>query len=825
MLDWLIYFLGAGAVAIAVFSYFDIIVSTKLTGFVLILLAFFLGFVAYRIYWRAGVKNLPQPEPLSQIYRRHQRGEAINLAQYFSLEAAVEFLESIDVAQNMHHLYLDTIHLAYTLANNPRIEYLLSRTGIDPRVFLQEAEEKLATLPHEGRGLSLSATILRAISQSLAIAASEKHSRIQVGDLLAAIASTDPTLKQKFTDLGLSKEDILNIVYWESTVTEEREARRRFWERPSRRRGIGRDWAAGYTPTLSRFAHDVTGEIEKKGFELHLIGHGRTIEEIERILSRSAKANVLLLGEPGVGKKTVVYGFAKKVLEGKALGNLSFKHVMELDVAALLSGVANPGELNARVKDSFNDAVRAGNIILYIDEIDNLFGGGGGEVGVIDASEIIAPYLASSQIQIIGSTTYEAYHQTIERNSMVTGNFSKIEMSPPATDDVIRILEDVAPRIERRTGVVFSYQAIAEIVRTAERYIGDRPFPEKGIDVMDDVGIFCATGGKRIVSVQDVWQVISQRVKVPVGEVKAEEKEKLLRLEEILHQRVIDQEEGIRVISEAMRRARAGLAETKRPIGTFLFLGPTGVGKTETSKALAQAYFGSEKAMIRLDMNEYQTVDSINRLIGSPPGVRYVEAGGELTRAVREKPFTVVLLDEIEKAHSNVLNLFLQVLDEGRLVDNLGRTVDFTNTIIIGTSNAGSELIREAVKSGEDQTKLKDRLLEYLQREGIFRPEFLNRFDAVVAFKPLSLKEIRQVAQLMIDKVNQQLKEREIQVRVTPEALNLLAQLGYDPTYGARPMRRVIQEKVENLVANKLISGEVKRGAVVEVGVEDIKVK
>jgi len=490
---------------------------------------------------------------------------------------------------------------------------------------------------------------------------------------------------------------------------------------------------------------------------------------------------------------------------------------LQLDLGRLLAGT--PEQIEAKIVTAFNEAVTAGNIILFVEDIHSLFGGEISKIGAIDASEVILPYLQSSQLQLIGTTTFKEYHQYIEANSAVAASFEKIEVSEPTENETIRILEDTAPMIETRNKVVVTYEALKEIVKLAKRYLFDRPFPEKAIDLLDEVAVYVASRtADKIITPVHVQQLISEKTKIPVGEVQETEKDKLLNLEEFLHKRVIDQNEAIAAISEAMRRARSGLKKEGKPIGSFLFLGPTGVGKTETARALAESYFGSESAMSRLDMSEFKTPESMDRLIGTPDGHE-----GVLTSQIKENPFCLLLLDEIEKAHPDVLNLFLAILDEGRMTDRFGKKVDFSNSIIIATSNAGAELIRESIKAGESPEILREKLLEYLQRGGIFKPEFLNRFDGVISFKPLTQNEIYQIAQLIIQKLaNRLAAEKEIFLKVAPEAIQKLSVLGYNPEMGARPMERVITDKVENWLAEKMLRGEIQKGQTIEFKESDI---
>ncbi len=451
------------------------------------------------------------------------------------------------------------------------------------------------------------------------------------------------------------------------------------------------------------------------------------------------------------------------------------------------------------------DAVRAGNVILFIENIHTLFDSSQA-AGVIDASEILLPFLMSANVQVVGTTTPSDYHKTIANDSGLSQALEKISIEEPSKENVYKILRDIVPHIEAYNGVWVLFQAIRGVVELSDRYIKNVPFPEKAIDLLQESAVY--TTAKRhssVVEITDVEAVLESRTGVPVGVSTADERQKLLSLEEDLHKQVIGQDDAITAIANAMRRARSGISSDKKPIGGFLFIGPTGVGKTETAKALSEIYFGSEDKMIRFDMSEYQNESSINRLIG------YGNVGGLLTTQIIDNPFSLILLDEIEKAHPKILDLFLQVLDDGRLTDSTGKTADFTNSIIIATSNAGAEIIRESESKGQGVIE-KSLVLDNLQKRGIFRPEFLNRFDAIVMFKPITENQEKQIAMLMLEKLNKRLKEKGVSVTIEDQALQKILSMGFSSEYGARPLRRVLQDTVENIVSKKMLSGEIERG-------------
>jgi ATP-dependent Clp protease ATP-binding subunit ClpC len=494
--------------------------------------------------------------------------------------------------------------------------------------------------------------------------------------------------------------------------------------------------------------------------------------------------------------------------------------VIQIDIDYLLGGIKSPGELTERLSGVFSEAAAAGNIIIYFENFQNLLSSG--DAGKVDATEVLLSFLDSPEMHIVGTCDIGNFNRHIATNSSLVQRFTRVTVEEPTSEEMIRILEDTVPIIEYKTHSIISYEAIKETVSAADKYILNLPNPEKSINLLDGATTKASSQrGKTIILPKDISEYVTEKFDVPAGEVEEGEKQKLLMLEDFLHQSVIGQAEAIAAISNALRRARAGVTNSKKPIGSFLFLGPTGVGKTETAKALSRSYFGAEDRMIRFDMSEFQNKEDIYRLIGSNIGG---EAEiGSLTTAVRERPFSLLLFDEIEKAHRDILDLFLQMLDEGIITDGEGRKVSFMNTIIIATSNAGANLIRESINNGEQYENMKKTLLDYLQKENIYRPEFLNRFTGVIAFSPLSQEEINQVAVLMIEKLKETIRQNKgITVEVEPKAIGELAKLGFDPVMGARPMARVIQEKLENLLATKILSGELKKGDSITIGVQDI---
>jgi ATP-dependent Clp protease ATP-binding subunit ClpC len=815
---FLIYLISLCSLALVVLKYFNLIVFEKFEFLAFSFLALFgLVFLSFHIYYKGEIKNPRQSLTLEEALKTKK-----NLADFLTNESYLV----INKALKLNEAKLPIVThkaLILPLLKNKKTLVILPRFGIMPNEFLAGLEKQYpaARTLHDSEMENLD----KFIEKAAIIAKEEGHLRIEASDLLTVLALSNPYFVKVLFDLNLKPEDILNITYWTSAIFHERELRKFSPDRLKLFGGIGRDWGAGYTPYLSRAAADLTNAVLKFKYPLHLIGHQREIESLAKVLVRATHHNVLLVGEPGVGKETIILGLCKIISQGRAPKNLCHRHIMKLNLDFILAGVRASGEIVERLSAVFDDAVRAGNIILFIDHIEALFGGSAVQVGTVDASQVIIPFLEHPDLYFIGTTTASAFHQHIETKPGVVDKFEKIEVKEPEKPQVLRILQDISPVIETRSRVIFSYEALKTIVDLADQYIYNKYFPEKAVDLLDEAAVYALSRAGRQILVMPslIEEMMRQKTHAPIGEAGAFERARLLKLEEILHKRVIGQDEAVSLVADAMRRARAGVGVGKKPIGSFLFLGPTGVGKTETCKALAESYFGQENAMIRFDMSEYQDRTSIYRLIGAPPATPDAEAGGLLTNAVKDNPFSLILFDEIEKAHPDILNLFLQVLDEGWLTDSLGRKVKFNNTIIIGTSNAGAQLISECVKQNIPFEKMKESLWNYLIQKGIFRPEFLNRFSAVVTFKPLISQEVVQICDLLLKKLAKKLEEEKgIFLQVEPAAVVKLAKLGFDPMLGARPIARIIEKRIEDVLAKRMLEGKVGRGARVAVREEDI---
>jgi len=774
------------------------------------------------------------------------RPEEYNLAEFLSFEVAKAVFRAINFSRKrkLPKIYSEAL-LYFSLEKWPEANFIFSRLLLPLKEIKKELKDYLDNLqkekfqqvfsedynPRTGAPATrealasrpatlplLAGPFQKVILQAMKIAKERGHQTIERGDILISQSKIDPIFKKYLITADLKAQDIENLADWLESLEKRISERKKFWEYKNlaKRGNLAKRWASGYTITLDKYSIDWTDFIKRRGFE-EIIGHKLAIEQIERILAKSEINNVLLVGEPGTGRGATIQALAQRVLFGESLPSLNYKRVVELDMTVLLTQIENPEDIEATLDRILREAIFAGNIILIINDFHNYIGQLA-RPGIIDISGVLSPYLKSSQFQIVAITTFLGLHKYIEQNPSISSLFEKVEVSEISAKDTIKLLENQALILEKKYRKFVSYPAIREIVNYSQKYLSSIPLPKSAMDLLDETMVYLAREAKKQVLLPEhVDRVVSEKIQIPVGELETKERKILLNLENLIHQRIINQEEAVDEISAALRRARADVSIRSGPMGCFLFLGPTGVGKTETSKALAEIYFGSEEKMIRLDMSEFQDTQDIPRLIGS------ASEEGLLTTPVREAPFSLILLDEIEKAHSNVSNLFLQVFDEGHLTDGLGRKVDFKNSIIISTSNAGAEIIWEDIRLNKKLDIVKEDLLSYLFKRGVFRPEFINRFDGVVIFKPLNEENLLAISELLLGKLKKNLEEKNIELIITEPLKEKIVELGYNPTFGAREMKRVIQDKVENVLATALLSGELKKGDKVEVVPKDNK--
>jgi len=784
-------------------------VNRPVLGFLMIFFCLYIFLSIQSAFFNRKIKKPFLPGELKEV---SLNPGGYNLADFLSFDSAKAVSRAIK--SNVSPEITSTHVLEALLRNDHELEFVFNRLLLDLNGFKEAVSRKIKEFAVVKEGdIYFSESFDRAIYGALAEAAKRNHERIELGDLFSSLAKTDEVFEDILNLNNLKAEDIDNLVWWLETI---KKRSRKFYDYDNLVSGgtLAKGWTAGYTITLDKYSIDLTRMVRSS--EMEFLGHEEEIEAVERILATRGENNVLLVGEAGVGKRSLVYHLAQKSLAGECLEEVNHKKVVELDMASLLARIENVEEVEVTLDKIFQEATTAGNIILVIDGIDSYIGQQS-SLGTINISGILSPYLRFTEFQVIGITTYEGLHKNIEKNSAILSLFNKVEVKELSRADTLRLLEDLTFSLEAQYHIFISYPALRQIVSMAERYFPSMVFPEKGIDLLKEVVVYLATlrTKEKILLPKHVAKLVTQKTEIPVGEVEGKEKEILLKLEDLIHSRIINQEEAVKEVCTALRRARSEITVRKGPMGAFLFLGPTGVGKTETSKALAEHYFGSESRMIRMDMSEFQNTKDIDRLIGSS------KEEGLLTTPVRENPFSLILLDEFEKAHSNILNIFLQVLDEGHITDGAGRKVDFRNTIIIATSNAGYQIILKALKEKEEWENVKNQILDYIFKERIFRPELVNRFDATVVFTPLSKENLLDIAQLMLSSLQKNLKEKGIEFIITEELKERMVELGYDPKFGAREMRRVIQENVENSIASAFLADELPRGCRVEISPED----
>ncbi len=804
----------------------------------------------------------------------------------FSAKANAVVEEAVSAAAELGHGYVGTEHLLLGLcrADDTAAKYALDKSGITADAVEEQIVEDI------GRGIKGNVSVQDMTPRTKRVLQNAVNEAYSMGSkivgtehlLISVLRESD----SKAMDIILSEGAEPNEIV--ADMLEKMGVARPEGERGEKRaKGSAKD---GKTPTLDSFGRDLTA-LAKAGKVDPVIGRNEEIQRVIQILSRRSKNNPCLIGEPGVGKTAIAEGLAQHIVNGVVPETLKNKRVVTLDIASMIAGAKYRGDFEERMKTVLDEVIKAGNIILFIDEIHVLVGAGSAE-GAVDAANILKPSLARGEIQLIGATTINEYRKYIEKDPALERRFQPIIVSEPSEEDAVEILKGIRDKYEAHHKVKITDEAIEAAVSLSKRYIQDRFLPDKAIDLMDEAaskiriknltsppdlkeketeiakiaaekeGAVRAqefekaaslrdeekklsseleemkkkwsdkvTGEKLELTKGDIEDVVSLMTGIPVRKLAEEEGEKLLKMEEILHKRVVGQDAAVKAVSRAIRRGRVGLKDPKRPIGSFLFLGPTGVGKTELSKALAEVLFGDENAMIRVDMSEYMEKHTVSKLIGSPPGYVGFEEGGQLTEKVRRKPYSVILFDEIEKAHPDVFNIMLQILDDGILTDSQGRKVDFKNTVIIMTSNIGAKLITNGKKSlgftesaddfEKDQEKIKESVMGELKNA--FRPEFLNRIDDIIVFEQLSKDDIKEIARRLLSSVEKRLEKMNIKVTVDDSVIDAVSDKGFDPVYGARPLKRAIQSTVEDKIAEAMLEGVCKEGDSVTVSYKDGK--
>src|SRR4051794_15187343 len=772
--------------------------------------------------------------------------ERVDVTQFFS-DATRELLQrAAQTALEWGSLDLDSDHLLYAALGDEVVRHVLRQVDADPEAIAAQVEEEAERAQRTDVAPSLSpdakAALLAAYQESRELDSS------YVGPehvLLALARDEESQAGQLLQRFGLTHTKLRGAVI----------------------RGVegGAARETSATPTLDQFGRDLTQDAREGKLD-PVIGRADEIEQTIEILSRRTKNNPALIGDPGVGKTAIVEGIAQRIVNDEVPETLTDRRVVQLDLAGMVAGSKYRGEFEERLKKVIDEITEnEGNIILFVDELHTLVGAGAAE-GAMDAGNMLKPALARGELHVIGATTLDEYRTDIEGDPALERRFQPVLIREPTVDDTIEILHGLKDRYEAFHRVRISDEAIVAAAELSDRYVRDRFLPDKAIDLIDQASArvrlrtktkdvdtrsleedlrrlarerdqataaedYDRAGGLKTkiesrqseledrkqgrqrapeVTVEDIAQVVARATGIPVSQLTTEERERLLRLEQELHARVVGQEEAVVAIAEAVRRSRAGLGDPNRPVGSFLFLGPTGVGKTELARALAEALFGDESLMVRFDMSEFQERHTVSRLVGAPPGYVGYDEAGQLTEAVRRKPYAVLLFDEIEKAHQDVFNILLQILDDGRLTDAQGRTVDFKNAVVIMTSNLGADRIQQHARQKEPFDELKADLMQILQRS--FRPEFINRIDDIIVFRALTPEQLHEITRLMLDRLARRLRAQRIEIAFTDEAVELLAHEGYDPEFGARPLKRTIQRMVENELSRMVLGGQVQAG-------------
>ena len=801
---------------------------------------------------------------------------------------AIEFAN--ELAMELGHSYIGTEHILYGLSKEGSgvASKVLENQEVTPDLIIDKIVELVGREePIEGT-LGFTPRTKRVIENAFIEARKLGYNYIGTEHLLIGILREGDSVAARIllelnTNIPKLYNEIVKVINeGEELAGEEKNGNQ------ERRNG-----SYNKTATLNQFGEDLTKKAEEGKLD-PIVGRKEEIERVIQILSRRTKNNPCLIGEPGVGKTAVVEGLAQKIVAGDVPETLKDKRVVTLDISEMVAGAKYRGDFEERIKKALDEVKKAGDVILFIDEIHTIVGAGAAE-GAIDAANILKPLLARGEIQLVGATTLSEYRKFIEKDSALERRFSPVTVQEPSEKDTIKILKGIRDKYEAHHGVKISDEAIDAAVTMSVRYINDRFLPDKAIDLIDEAAsraklrtytepedlkeleekieeiekdkeeavriqkfekaadlrdkekelkekyekeqkTWKNKKDKSIINIseENIAEVISGWTGIPAKKITEDENIRLKNLEKSLHERVIGQEEAVEAVAKAIRRGRVGLKDPKRPIGSFLFLGPTGVGKTELSKALAESLFGDENAMIRIDMSEYMEPHSVSKLIGSPPGYVGFDEGGQLTEKIRRKPYSVILFDEIEKAHPDVMNMLLQILEDGRLTDSQGRTVNFKNTVIIMTSNIGARLItdkkslgftmkdKEDGKETKEYEETKKEVMEALKKE--LRPEFINRIDEIIVFHKLTDNEINQIIDIMLKEVIKRLADQKIKIELEPEVKELIASKGIDKNFGARPLRRTIQSVLEDKLAEEILDGNLKKNKLAKIGVEDGKI-
>jgi ATP-dependent Clp protease ATP-binding subunit ClpC len=751
--------------------------------------------------------TLPEPPALWRAVRKMRRRDRLDVSMSFTSAALKALDDSWSLARKLKHASVEPVHLFAGLLQSTSIAVVFGRLGIRFDQVKENYYRLLAKLPQDDLATAFSGKVRDVLLQSYVEAYELKLPMVDVTEMFVAAIRADEGLQELLFDAGVTAQKAENVVAW---IRVQELMRQRFKKFSAAAKfkpksTMNRAMTALATPYLDRMSHDLTRSAAS-GYIDPVIGREREFESLFRVIEGGGKS-VILVGQPGVGKEAIIEGVAQRMVEEDVPAILQDKRLLNLNIAQLVSG-ATAAEAQERLLTALYEVARAGNIVLVVPNVAGMVGITSGSGESIDLSQVFATELSRGYFFAIATATPREYSDALEGTPLGRA-LTKVEVPEMDENEAIRVLEAKAGMIEYQNGVFFSYDAVEAAVTMADRYLHEQFLPEKAIEIAKESALSVRNkkGKDAIITKEDVAGVVAEKTGIPLKQLTVEESQKLLDLESQMHQRMIGQDMAVKSVAAAMRRGRAELREQTRPIANFLFLGPTGVGKTELAKTLAEVYFGREDAMIRLDMSEYQDKAALYKLIGEPAGE---QSGGILSEAIRKQPFSLLLLDELEKAHPDILTVFLQVMDDGRLTDNVGRTIDFTNVILIATSNAGAPFIQEELRKGTAMEIIKDRLLAE-QLKAHYRPEFLNRFDDIIVFTPLSEAEIVKIAGLMLKKVAKRLEEKGFLFEATDEAVAELAHAGFDPLFGARPLRRVIQDRVDNAIADIMLKGQLRR--------------
>ncbi|MEN9558025.1 MAG: hypothetical protein RL141_394 [Candidatus Parcubacteria bacterium] len=773
-------------------------------------IAFFVGmllnaFLVFRfVEYGQSVRPLPTwgKTPAQQEAARASAGEharqRVDMGLFLDAGAWAVVENAYRLARDLKRQEVTLAHLFAAAVTSSTGSLFLTRLGAKMDVL----KEPLARLVNSGEAGAASPWLSRDVIRALLLAYDEamtaQRKYVSAAEILLQAFAQSPQVQDLLDAIGYTRDQVFHVAEWIRLQGKLRDDHERFTMLAALKpaTAMNRSMTARATPLLDRFSEDLT-VAARNGYLSPLIGREREMEDLLRAIE-GGRRSVVLVGDAGVGKGALVEGLARRMVEENVPEELFDRRLVSINVPQLVSA-GDVSLASERLFAVLGEIGASGNIIAVFNGIEGFVGGDGH--GPMDLAEALASELDKGYFIAIGTTTPQAYTHYLERHTL-GARLARVTVDHMSADDAIRVCMARSASIEYRQQVFFSFHAIEKAVTLSGRYLHERALPEQAIDIMREAAVLAHKdrGDHAFVTAEDVARVVHEKTNVPVESVTEDESEKLLALEQRLHARIIGQDAAVTAVSQALRRARASLQEGTRPIANFLFLGPTGVGKTELTKALAAEYFGSDAAMVRVDMSEYQDAASVARMIGAAGD----ERGGLLTEAVRRTPFTIVLLDEVEKAHPDILNLFLQVMEDGRLTDGVGRTVDFTNTVIIATSNAGTTFIQEEMKKGTDATQIRTALMER-ELKSIFRPELLNRFDAVIVFAPLTLEDVGKIARLLLAKVAARLDAQGIRFRADDAAVSRIATEGYDPAFGARPLRRVIQDRVETPLADIIL--------------------